>query len=338
MNERVFIATTGNGLAWAGRSASGTWNVETLLVGSDVRCLAADPLHTERVYAGTHRKGVLRSDDRGQTWRSTGLAGHVVKALAVSPIRAGVVYAGTKPACIFVSQDGGETWAEMSAFRRIPGRWLWLSPAEPPFIGYVQGIALSPSDPQRIGVGIEAGATVLSMDGGRTWMRHRRGALRDCHTLTFHATEGKWVYAGGGGMAGRGVSAFSRDGVCTWASTREGLDRSYGWAVAADPARPEVWYLSASPGAFKAHSKHNAQACIYRNEGTSWRRLAGGLPQPLNHMPYALLTERSAPGHIYAGLSNGDIWHSADYGEHWVQLPVNLGGIERSLVMLPERG
>ena len=85
---------------------------------------------------------------------------------------------------------------------------------------------------------------------------------------------------------------------------------------------------------FKAHSKHNAQACIFRNEGTRWRRLAGGLPQPLAHMPYTLLTERGVPGRLYAGLSNGDIWQSDNYGEQWAQLPVSLGEIERTLIML----
>jgi hypothetical protein len=334
MTDRVFIATTGNGLARAGRDAGGQWEVESLLPGSDVRCLAVDPLNTERVYAGTQGQGVLRSDDRGRTWRRAGLAGHIVKAIAASRIHQAVVYAGTKPACMFVSQDGGESWAELTAFRRISGRWLWLSPAERPYIGYVQAIALSPTDPQRLVVGIEAGATVLSGDGGRCWTGHRSGALRDCHTLTFHATQGDWLYAGGGGLAGWGTGAVSRDAGRTWIRNRAGLDRSYGWAVAADPLRPEVWYLSASPGAFKAHSKANAQAFIFRNEGTSWRQLSGGLPQPLDHMPYALLTEGGAPGLIYAGLSNGDIWHSADYGEQWAQLPFNLGRIERSLIML----
>jgi hypothetical protein len=334
MTNRVFIATTGNGLARASRDAGGQWGVESLLLGSDVRCLAVDPLNSERVYAGTQGQGVLRSDDRGRTWRQAGLAGQIVKAIAASPIHQAVVYAGTKPAGMFVSHDGGESWAELAAFRRIPGRWLWLSPAEPPYIGYVQAIALSPTDPLRLVVGIEAGATVLSSDGGRSWTGHRCGALRDCHSLTFHATQGDWVYAGGGGLAGRGTSAFSQDAGRTWASSKTGLDRSYGWAVAADPDRPQAWYLSAAPGAFKAHSQNNAQAFIFRNEGAGWRRLAGGLPQPLDQMPYALLTERGAPGQIYAGLSNGDIWQSADYGEYWAQLPLSLGRIERSLVML----
>ena len=334
MTDRVFIATTGNGLARASRAAGGQWQVATMLPGSDVRCLAVDPLNSKRVYAGTQGQGVLRSDDRGQTWHRAGRMGQIVKAIAASPIRQGTVYAGTKPAGMFVSHDAGATWAELTAFRRIPGRWLWLSPAERPYIGYVQAIGLSPSHPQRLVVGIEAGATLLSDDGGQTWSGHRSGALRDCHTLTFHATQSDWVYAGGGGVAGWGACAFSRDGGRAWASSRAGLDRSYGWAVAADPARPEVWYLSAAPGAFKAHSENNAQAYIYRNEGTSWRRLAGGLPQPLDHMPYALLTERDAPGQIYAGLSNGDIWQSGDYGDHWAQLPVSMGRIERSLIVL----
>jgi photosystem II stability/assembly factor-like uncharacterized protein len=334
MNDGIFIATTGSGLARASRQADGRWEVERLLAGSDVRCLAADPLHRERVYAGTQGQGVLRSDDRGRTWRQVGLMGQTVKAIAASPTRAGVVYAGTRPAGMFVSADRGASWAELVAFRHIPGRWLWWSPAERPYFAYVQSIALSPTDPERVVVGIEAGATVVSVDGGASWSGHRRGALRDCHTLTFHATQGAWVYAGGGGVGVWGANAVSRDAGQTWARVGRGLDRAYGWAVAADPLRPEVWYLSAAPDPAHAHGEHNARAAIYRSDGDHWRQLSGGLPQPLASMPYALCTDRDAPGHLYAGLSNGAIWHSADYGERWAQLPVTLGGIQRSMVVL----
>lgn len=330
MLDRVFIATTGNGLARASRA----WVVEARLGGSDVRCLAADPVDARRVYAGTQGRGVLRSDDRGRTWRPAGLRGHVVKAIAASPAREAVVYAGTKPARLFVSHDAGDNWAELDAFRRIPGRWRWFSPAERPYIGYVQGIALSPSDPLRLLVGIEAGATVSSVDGGRTWSGHRRGALRDCHALAFHASAGAWAYAGGGGLASWGTCAISRDGGRTWANPRAGLDCAYGWAVAADPARPEVWYLSAAPNASRAHGRGSARAGIFRHDGTQWRRLTGGLPRPLDHMPYALLTDRGAPGHLYVGLGNGDLWHSADFGEQWTRLSARFGQIARALVML----
>ena len=91
-----------------------------------------------------------------------------------------------------------------------------------------------------------------------------------------------------------------------------------------------------STGPFKAHGQDgSARAFIFRAEGGgSWRRLGGGLPQPLGHMPYALLTDPRAPGHLYAGLSNGDIWHTVSYGETWSQLPVKLAGIERAMIML----
>ncbi len=83
----------------------------------------------------------------------------------------------------------------------------------------------------------------------------------------------------------------------------------------------------------KAHGEGDARAYIYRcTDGQRWERLSGGLPQPLDHFPYALLTD--APGHIYALLQNGDLWHSANHGEQWSQLPVNLGPIWYRAVMV----
>jgi hypothetical protein len=155
--------------------------------------------------------------------------------------------------------------------------------------------------------------------------------LRDCHTLAFHPIDGGWAYQGGG--TGAGVSV-SHDAGATWTQPRGGLDRHYGWAVAADCARPEVWYASLSPGPMKAHSPHNAQAAIFRSVGGSdWQRLAGGLPQPLDAMPYALLADPVASGSLYAGLGNGDIWQSRDYGDTWRQLPLNLKAV-RALILL----
>ncbi len=330
MNPRVFLATTGHGLARAQGAADGTWRVDHLLTGRDVRCLASDPSAPGRAYVGTQGDGVLRSDDRGLTWQPAGLTGRIVKSLAVGPNRPAAIYAGVKPPGVFLSRDEAETWTDLKGFRRIFSRRFWFSPAEPPFTAYVQAIAISPADPHVIVAGIEFGAVVRSEDGGQTWSDHRPGAVRDCHSLTFHATNGDWVYEAGGGGA-----AVSQDGGRTWRQPREGLDRRYGWAVAADPAQPDIWYISASPSPGKAHSEGEAQAYIFRSVGGGpWEKLDGGLPQPLNHMPYALVTEPHAPGHIYAGLSNGDVWHSTDHGDTWRQLPFNLRAIHTLLPVI----
>ena len=51
-------------------------------------------------------------------------------------------------------------------------------------------------------------------------------------------------------------------------------------------------------------------------------------------MAYALITDPAAPGHLYAGLANGDVWHTQDHGDSWVQLPLNLGGIHNTMISL----
>jgi photosystem II stability/assembly factor-like uncharacterized protein len=333
MRGPILISTMGRGLARAACAGGGVTAVETLLEDTAVTCLAADPLQAGRVYAGTQGRGVLRSEDGGRSWQPRGTLGPeggTVKAIAASSQQKDVLYAGTKPARLFKSEDGGASWHELAAFRRIRGRRLWFSPAERPFSAYVQAIALSPCDAERIVVGIEFGATVVSGDGGRSWSNHRRGALRDCHNLCFHAVDGNWVYEAGGTGGG---AAFSRDGGLTWTQARQGLDRHYGWAVTADPGDPATWYVSLAPGPARAHGGHDAGACIFRHDGGGWRRL-GGPPPAMAHMPYALVTRAGEPGALYTGLSNGEIWYSADRGDTWVRLPVRLPPIRHTLLIL----
>lgn len=330
MGARVFLATTGPGLARA-RRIGDDWSVDFLLDDEDARCLAADPLDPNVVYVGTQGHGLWRSDDGGGTWRRAGLAGQIVKAVAVSRSSPGTVYAGTKPALLYVSHDGGDSWTELTSFRRIRSRWFWLSPAEKPFTAYVYGIALSPTDPDVLVVGIEFGAVVRSTDGGQTWSDHRPGAMRDCHSLIFHPPDGRWVYEGGGSGGG---AAVSHDAGETWQQPKSGLDRHYGLAVAADPVRPEVWYVSLSTGPFKPRAAIFRSSDFRASNEMEWEKLSGGLPEPLDQWPYALATDPNEPGHVYAGLSNGHVWHSTDHGANWRRMPFDLKSIQRSLIIL----
>ena len=100
-----------------------------------------------------------------------------------------------------------------------------------------------------------------------------------------------------------------------------------------------MWYFSASPfsaGGLSfepaAHVDGKANVAIYRSAGgAAWERLRGGLPEPMSYMAYALLTDPIAPGHVYAGMANGDVWHSPDYGDNWKMLSFNLRGIHSQL-------
>ena len=91
---------------------------------------------------------------------------------------------------------------------------------------------------------------------------------------------------------------------------------------------------SVSPSPFEAHSESYAHAYIFRsNRNGEWQKLSGGLPQLLDHLPYALATDPTEPRSVYAGLSNGDVWRSQDLGNSWDRLPFNLKSINRSMIM-----
>jgi photosystem II stability/assembly factor-like uncharacterized protein len=329
MNDKTFLATTGQGIARAACEVD-EWVVAHLLPDEKVACLTADPHNRNIIYAGTQGNGVWWSQDNGRSWQPLSLSGHIIKALAVSPHEPGVIYAGTKPALMFVSRDNGHSWTELTTFRQIRGRWLWFSPAEPPDKrAYVQAIAISPTDPNVVMAGIEFGATIRSEDGGQTWSNHVRGTLRDCHSMTFHAREG-WAYEAGGSGGGASVS---RDNGRTWHKAKRGLAKNYGVACAADPEKPEIWYVSVAPNPRQAYGQ-NPQAYLYRAAGGADWQPIGWEPHPMKEMPITLLTDPQAPGHLYVGTVHGSVWHSADYGDSWHQLPFNLQTIWRTLIMI----
>jgi hypothetical protein len=339
IEDKTYLAPTGHGVARAA-CVEGEWQIENPLAGMKVNDLVADPFNAQRIYAGTQKNGIKISDDFGKTWRSASLKGIPVKSLAVSPHVPDTLLAGCKPVSLYVSRDAGRSWEEFEGIRRAR-RWWWFSPGDPPgWQPYVQALTISPTDPNVMLAGIELGGVLRSEDGGRTWSKHRRGAVLDCHSLMFHQTDGDWVYEGGGSGVG---GAFSDDGGVTWQQSKAGLGRKYGWMVAADPDRPEVWYLSASsqPNLLRgewvppAHRDGQANAHIYRSiGGAPWEKLSGGLPEPLDYLAYALVTDPNAAGHLYAGLANGEIWHTVDYGDNWSQLPFTMGSVRGKMIII----
>jgi photosystem II stability/assembly factor-like uncharacterized protein len=299
-------ASTGDGIARLDQSG-GAWKITLSLSGSGAQCLAVDARDADVVYAGLREGGVQRTGDGGRTWVDCALPRPVVFSVAVSAAE-GAVYAGTEPSALFRSDDGGETWRELTALLELPSRPTWSFPPRP-WTSHVRWIAPNPHDGDLLLVGIELGGLMRSTDGGASWQDHRPGAQRDVHSLAWHPrVEGRAYQAGGGG------AAWSDDGGATWRPADAGRDRNYTWAVAVEPGDPNAWYVSASTGPFAAHGGRDPQAYIYAWRGGEWRALAGGLPEPLPAMPYALV---ATDAHLYAGLADGQLWESTDRGETW---------------------
>jgi hypothetical protein len=306
VSERLYVAT-GDSVARLDGS-DGSWSVRLALVGSGAQCLAVDPADSDTVYVGLQDDGVRRSSDGGRTWVDCNLPASQVFSVAVSAAD-GALYAGTEPSALYRSDDRGESWRQLTGLLELPSRPTWSFPPRP-WTSHVRWIAPSPHDADVVLAGIELGGLMRSTDGGETWQDQRPGSQPDVHSLTWHPqVEGRAYEAGGGG------AAWSEDAGDTWAPADDGRDRHYTWSVAVDPVDPELWYVSASTGPFAAHRRGgDPQAHIYRRRDGGWDRLAGGLPEPLPAMPYALVATGSR---LVAGFANGELWESPNRGAAW---------------------
>jgi photosystem II stability/assembly factor-like uncharacterized protein len=324
--KRLYAAT-GDGIVRLDEVGE-AWTVESSLSGSGAQCLAVDPADPDTVFVGLRDGGVRRSVDGGRTWADCKLPEPAVFSLAVSAAD-GTVYAGTEPSRLFRSDDGGESWTALDALLELPSQPRWSFPPRP-WTSHVRWIAPSPHDADLLLVGIELGGLMRSGDGGQSWQDHRPGAQRDVHSLAWHPhTPGRAYEAGGGG------AAFSTDGGESWQPADEGRDRHYAWSVTVDPDDPDCWYVSASTGPRAAHGRGDPQARIYRRrEGEAWQPLAGGLPEPLPAMPYALL---ATDGRLVAGLADGQLWESRDRGDTWTAMRLHGDTLRTVLALAADR-
>ncbi|MFC6992639.1 WD40/YVTN/BNR-like repeat-containing protein [Haladaptatus sp. GCM10025707] len=306
--REVLVVATGRG---------GDWQATERLDGHSLECVAVSPAEPKRIFVGTFESGLQRSLDAGDTWESVGedvIEGAVMSA-RVSPHDPDTVYVGTEPSAVYRSTDGGDSWTALSPLTDLPSADEWYFPPRP-HTHHVRWIEVDPEDPDRLYVGIEAGAFVYSEDGGESWHERPSGSRFDNHSLAVHPDAPGQVYA----AAGDGY-AESRDGGRSWSHPQEGLNHRYCWSVAPDPGDPDTVVLSAASGAYAAHNPSSAESYVYRREtGGPWERCGGDLDEG-DGLVRAELATVGEPGVVYA-FSNHGIARSGDMGRSWTTLSI----------------
>jgi photosystem II stability/assembly factor-like uncharacterized protein len=323
MSERVRIfAVTGHAVV-AFTLEDGT--AESLLTGVRPTCIAVDPADAQRLYAGTFDSGLYASDDGGASWMpaSGGLLDRRVLSVAVSPSHqeAGisVAYAGTEPSSLYRSEDGARSWQRLPALLELASVPRWSFPPRP-WTHHVRTIALHPSDPDQLTVGIELGGVMRSFDAGISWIDHNPQAHSDAHQLLTHPRVPDRIYE----VAGQGI-ACSEDRGESWTRFDDGLDRHYAWAQAIDPQDPDLWYVSISRSPFAAHGDGDGQAQLVRSRGNGWTRIdTWHGSRELRRMPYVLSALPNRPEALLVGLRGGAVLLTIDAGVSWQRVEVEL--------------
>ncbi len=171
---QLVAATAGGGVWTAAEAAAPDWSTTTdtqpdIAMGA----VTVDPNDASTIYAGTgednacgdcfYGDGILKSTDGGSTWTLENpggvFTGVDMSSLAVQPGDASQVWAGTTSG-LFESTDGGTIWAQDPGLATALG-----SPSQ----YNVDSLAVDPSSPSTIWVGVDGFGLYKSTDDGSTW-------------------------------------------------------------------------------------------------------------------------------------------------------------------------
>jgi hypothetical protein len=244
-----------------------------------------DPRDPRALYVSV-LDGVLRTPDRGRTWkRITGWEITEPKEIAFDPNAPDRIYAGL-PDGIAVSPDRGRTWQRMNegikrsythslaidrtqAGRVLAGTELGIYLTEDaartwrkvlPTAKVTYDIRQSPHDPRVFLAATSADGAFRSDDGGRTWQRLPGiSSERTLHYAHFDFADPKRLVICGWDA---GV-LVSEDNGQTWKDRTAGLPNRQIWCVSPDPDVPNRLY--AAPFLTPVH--------VSDDFGQTWRTL-----------------------------------------------------------------
>jgi photosystem II stability/assembly factor-like uncharacterized protein len=139
--------------------------------------------------------GIAVSRDGGQSWQIAPgdlLRDKAVVDLAVDPTNSQVIYAAVAYNGLYKTTDGGQSWTKLDLGDLI----TVFDPDLTYMIGY-QAVAVNPSDPQQVFVGVGTQGIFMSPDGGATWQARiaglePNGSIAD---IVFDPTNPQTLYA-----------------------------------------------------------------------------------------------------------------------------------------------
>jgi hypothetical protein len=328
--------------------------------GWEVYHVAGSPADPDRFYAapsgGWFGQVIQRSDDGGASWNTVGkdftYAGvpgnHQwydgtlrpweftrVWHLEPSATDPDTVYAGVQDAALFKTVDGGTSWTELEGLREHGSGPQW----QPGAGGMcLHTIIVDPADEDRIYVAISAAGVFRTEDGGKSWQPVNAGLLSDgipspaaqvghcVHNLAMHPSRPRTLF-----MQKHWDVMRSDDGADSWTEISGDLPTDFGFPIAVHAHEPDTVYVVPITSD-SHHFVPDGKLRVYRSRsgGNEWEPLTAGLPQEncyVNVLRDAMAVDSLDSCGIYFGTTGGQVYASADSGEHWAPIVRDLPAV-----------
>ena len=358
---RVLVGTKKGAFVLSSDGKRDHWDVGgPYFAGWEIYHVKGSPADPNRIYAsqssGWFGQQIQRSNDGGATWLPVGNAfaydgvpgTHMwydgkphpwefkrVWHLEPSLTDPETVYAGIEDAALFRSADGGGSWQELSGLRGHGSGPRW----QPGAGGMcLHTILLDPTNSDRIFIAISAAGAFRTDDGGTTWRPINRGLRSEyipeptaevghcVHRLAMHRSRPNTLF-----MQKHWDVMRSDDAGDSWHEISGNLPTDFGFVIDVHAHQPDTIYVVP----IKSDSEHfppEGKLRVYRSRtgGNEWEALTAGLPQRdcyVNVLRDAMAVDSLDPCGIYFGTSGGQVYGSADGGDHWTAIVRDLPAV-----------
>ena len=199
-------------------------------------------------------------------------------------------------------------------------------------------ILIDPSNHNRLYVGISAAGAFRSDDAGETWKPITKGLyskylpdptseVGHCvHRIAQHPSRPDTLF-----MQKHWDVMRTDDRGESWHKISGNLPTDFGFVIDVHAHEPETIYVVP----IKSDSEHfplDGKLRVYRSRsgGNEWEELSKGLPERdcyVNVLRDAMAVDALDPCGVYFGTTGGQVYVSADAGDHWAPIVRDLPAV-----------
>lgn len=251
--------------------------------------IVRNPQKKNIIYIATEKRGILKSEDSGKTWKevNAGLKDLSIYTVVVDPVNPNIIYAGTKSKGIFKSEDGGKTWKEININIKSISSGIYPQ---------IRNIVIDPIRIKRIYLGTQIGL-YISEDSGNSWKEVKGLPSAEIRYIALNPNNPNIVY-----VALPQIIYYSEDSGTTWKTLSIPKDKGEIKCININPYDPRIIYVLIGGKIIRS-----------RDQGINWEYVE------LDKSVKSIEINPIDPTVLYAVTEEGDIYITRDEGENWEQ-------------------